>query len=227
MRTRPTNGSLTAPNSPSAISAARYLEEYSKPHKRSWARDETRINQHFVRWKTRRLSDISEDEVARLQHSIAQHHGQVASNRAMSLLRSIFNVATDKWKIFKGANPAAGLKFFHEEERDRFLNEEELRRVNEALTQESNPYWRAYFPLCLMLGTRKNELLSARWSDIDWSQLTLSIPTTKGGKSLRLPLPAVDILKALPSFGNEGFVFPGEGAKGHLVEVKSAWDRIP
>jgi integrase len=148
----------------------------------------------------------------------------------MSLLRSMFNQAA-VWKMFStnpSDNPAGKLTFFREEERERFLSEEEHHRVSNALAKETSPYWRNYFPLCLMLGTRRSELLAARCVDIDWSQRTLRIPTTKAGKPhlLPLPAPAVDILKSLPSLGNSDFVFPGEGASGHLVEVKAAWDRI-
>ena len=59
---------------------------------------------------------------------------------------------------------------FCEEKRDRFLSPDELRRINDALAEEPNEYWRAYFPLSLLLGTRRNELLSARWVDIDLEQ---------------------------------------------------------
>jgi integrase len=80
-----------------------------------------------------------------------------------------------------------------------------------------------------MLGTRKAELLRARWTDIDFDQGTLRIPTTKAGRSHLLPLPvsAVDLLKGLPSYQTEIFVFPSDSAHdGHLVEPAKAWQRI-
>src|SRR5262249_40740399 len=83
-------------------------------------------------------------------------------------------------------------------------------------------------PLCLLLGPRKSELLAARWSDIDLGQRTWRLPMTKAGRSHLLPLPepAVGILEALPSRGQSDWVFPGDGASGHLVEPKKAWQRI-
>jgi integrase len=96
------------------------------------------------------------------------------------------------------------------------------------LTHEPNEYWRAYFPLSLLLGTRRSELLSARWADMDLEQQTWRIPETKAGRSHLLPLPeaAVGILASLPSRGSSEWVFPGRGSTGHLAEPKKAWQRI-
>lgn len=51
------------------------------------------------------------------------------------------------WRLFDGPNPTEGIKMFREEKRERFLSPDELRRVNEALAEEPNLFWRAYFPL--------------------------------------------------------------------------------
>jgi integrase len=64
-----------------------------------------------------------------------------------------------------------------------------------------------------MLGTRRSELLSARWHDINLNQNISRIPQTKDGDSHLLPLrtPAVAILEKL-----RGKNASGSGAK-HLV----------
>jgi integrase len=100
----------------------------------------------------------------------------------------MFSLARD-WGHLDGTNPAARIKFYHEEKRDRFLSPEDLRRVNAALIDEPNPYWRACFPLSLLPGTRRSELLSARWSEMDLEQKTWRIPSTKAGRPHLLPLP--------------------------------------
>jgi integrase len=204
-----------------------YLEQHSKPHKSSWKRDEARLAAHFGRWNTRRLSDLSRAEVLKVQHAIKQQHGPIASNRAMMLLRSVFNWAIGEQKL-AGENPALGLTFFKEGKRRRFLSADELMRVNEALLKESDWRWKAYFPLLLLLGLRRSELLAATWKDVDLKAKTIAIPRTKSGEPLLLPLPstAAEILGALPRHEKSDWVFPGDGASGHLVEVKSAWERI-
>jgi integrase len=204
-----------------------YMERHAKLHKRSWKGDALMIDGYLSRWKTRKLSDIGPAEVARLHETVGKENGRYAANRTLALLRTIFNIARD-WRLFLGPNPTEGVKMFREEKRERFLSPDELRRVNEALAEEPNEYWRAYFPLSLLLGTRRSELLSARWADIDLEQRTWRLPMTKAGRShlLPLPIPAVGILLSLPSNDKSEWVFPGSGSTGHLAEPKKAWHRI-
>jgi hypothetical protein len=49
----------------------------------------------------------------------------------------MFNVGRH-WRLFVGPNPTEGIRMFREEKRERFLSPDELRRVNEALTEEPN-----------------------------------------------------------------------------------------
>lgn len=211
-----------------AALAARYLTDHAKPHKRSWKEDARRIKTHQLpRFGTRQLSDLRPDEIVGMQNLLRRERGLYESNRVAVLLRTMFNIARDM-RLFTGENPAARIKLFRENKRERFLSPEELRRVNEALAEEPNEYWRAYFPLSLMLGTRKSELLAVRWADIDFEQLTLRLPMTKAGRSHLLPLPlrAAEILRALSSRGLSEWVFPNKTGDAHTVEAAKAWQRI-
>ena len=202
----------------------RYIDEHSRTHKRSWIRDVRRLARCKV-WGGRRISDISAADVLKIEQKIAQEHGPVEANRTLELLRSVFNKA-QRWGIAEG-NPALGFARFREIRRDRFLSDDELRRLNTALLAESEP-WRSYFPLLLLLGVRRSELAGARWADIDFDSQTLRLTRTKSGEPRLTPLPtaAVEILRHLPSFGCSEYLFPGTGKTGHLVEVKSAWRRL-
>jgi integrase len=204
-----------------------YIERHARSHKRSWKRDAQMIDGYLSKLKTRRLSDISVDDVARLHENLGKNNGRYAANRALALLRTMFNLARH-WRFFHGPNPTEGIKMYREEKRERFLSSDELRRVNEALVEEPNQFWRAYFSLSLLLGTRRSELLSARWADMDLDQGIWRLPMTKAGRSHLLPLPgpAVEILRSLPSREKSEWIFPGMGASGHLSEPKKAWQRI-
>jgi integrase len=204
-----------------------YVERHAKLHKRSWKRDVQMIDGYLSKWRNRRLSDIIPDDVARLHNRIGEENGRYAANRTVALLRTMFNLGR-YWRLFAGSNPTEGIKMFREEKRERFLSPDELRRVNEALAEETNAYWRAYFPLSLLLGTRRSELLSARWADIDLDQRIWRLPMTKSGRShlLPIPSPAVEILQSLPSSGKTEWVFPGMGSTGHLAEPKKVWQRV-
>jgi len=203
------------------------MERHAKSHKRSWKRDSQMIDGYLSKWKNRKLSNISVDDVARLHDRLGKENGRYAANRTVALLRTMLNLGRH-WRLFDGPNPTEGIKMFREEKRERFLSPEELRRVNEALAEEPNVFWREYFPLSLLLGTRRSELLSARWADIDLEQRTWRLPMTKAGRShlLPLPTPVIDILASLASRDKSEWVFPGSGSTGHLAEPKKAWQRI-
>jgi hypothetical protein len=116
-----------------AALAARYVAEHAIPHKRSWKEDERRVKAHLLpRFGTRRLTDIRPDEIVVMQNVLRRERGLYESNRVAVLLRTMFNIARDT-KLFAGENPAARIKLFSENKRERFLSPDELRRVNEAL----------------------------------------------------------------------------------------------
>ena len=207
---------------------ATYMKNHAEPHKRSGWQDKDTLRRYVpAAWNSRRLSDIARTDVARLHAKIGEAHGHYSANRTLALLCTMFNLART-WGFFKGENPAHDIKPFKEYKRERFLTPEELEKVNVALLDEPDWRWRTYFPLAFMLGTRKTELLTMRWADIDLTARTWRIPETKAGNShlLPLPMPAMAMLEALPSRDKSEWVFPGEGASGHIVEPAKAWQRI-
>lgn len=205
-----------------------YMNLHAKPHKKSWREDQGLLARYLPSsWKSRRLSEFSHDEIVRLHQKIGRENGQYAANHFMRLLRAMFNLAKS-WHMLSGDNPAIGVKFFREEKRDRFLAADELKRLNQALLDEPDWRWRAFFPLSLFLGTRRGELMTARWADFDLDARLWRIPDTKAGRPHLLPLPkaALRIFNQLPSRGKSEWVFPGEGKDGHVIEPSKAWQRI-
>jgi integrase len=205
-----------------------YLQRHAEPHKRTAWQDRLVLKRYVpADWYSRRLSTFTRNDIARLHGKVGGQYGRYAANRMLALLRVMLNLARD-WGMLKDDNPATRIKMFREEKRDRFLTPEEVRRLNDALLSEPNPYWRAFFPLSLLLGTRRGELLSARWEHVDFNARTLRLPETKAGRShlIPLPAPALELLIALPSRAAGGFVFPGNGDTGHIVSPGKAWARI-
>ena len=207
-----------------------YMERHARLYKRprSIRQDEYNLT-HYIPsgWNARRLSNVTRGDIERLHATVGREHGPYSANHTMRLLRHMFKLAGD-WGILKGENPAARIKLFKEQRRERFLTPEELLKVNAALMGEPDWRWQAYFPLALMLGTRKSELLATRWRDVDLVQRTLRLPETKAGRPhlLPLPAPAIAMLESLPSRGKSDWVFPSASASGHIVEPAKAWQRI-
>lgn len=207
---------------------ARYFDDHAREHKRSWREDERLLARYVpAAWKARQLVSFTRAEMVQLHASVGREHGRSGANHLMRLLRAMFNLARD-WEMLKEDNPAARVKLFPEVRRERYLNADELRRINAALAEETNPYWRAFFALALLTGCRRSELLGARWPQVDFEAKTLRLPVTKAGQPHVLPLsdPALVILAGLPSREPGEFIFPSRGREGRLTEPKKAWARV-
>jgi integrase len=208
-----------------------YVERHARPHKKSWADDVELFDAVMPKaWRASKLTAITPAMVSRWHHDLTTERGPYRANRSLALLRCVFNRAKD-WQLFAGENPCRGTKMNREQSRERFLTPDEVKRLNDALLQEPNESWRAYFPLSLLTGIRSGDLLAARWENIDLDAATLTLPgtSTKGGRTVVLPLspPALDILKQLPSRAASEWVFPAKrGESGHMTSPKKAWAKL-
>ena len=92
---------------------------------------------------------------------------------------------------------------------------------------EADTTLRDYFLIALLTGARRANVLGMRWADVHLQRGIWSIPETKSGDGLAVPLvpEAIQILKRRRNDEDE-WVFPGRGKSGHLVEPKGAWRRL-
>ncbi|MGH7779481.1 MAG: tyrosine-type recombinase/integrase [Candidatus Binataceae bacterium] len=208
--------------------ASQYLDNYARSHKRSWEQDDHRIRLHFKVLAGCKLSEISRETASVWHRRIGERRGLYQANRCLALLSAIYGwaIRLDYWQ---GQNPAKGIAHFREESRSRYLNAEELARLWDALDTEHSPYWPAYFKLALLLGMRKNELLQARWEDVNLRERLWCLPITKAKRPHLLPIPqaALEILQALPSHNSSQWLFPGKTRPDRpLADAEDAWERI-
>lgn len=207
-----------------------YLERHARPQKKSWA-DDVELWNSTLRpaWRSLKAASLTSAMVSGWHHELSVQRGPYRANRALALIRCVFNRGKD-WQLVSGDNPCARIKMNPEVSRERFLSPDEVRRLNDALADEPDWRWRAFFPLSLYTGARKTELLSARWEHIDLERRTLTLPAakTKGGRTVVLPLsqPAIEILTAMPSRENSPWLFPGVGASGHVESPKIVWKKL-
>lgn len=112
--------------------------------------------------------------------------------------------------------------------RDRFLQPDELPRFFAALAEEPSIAMRDFILLALLTGARRANVCAMHWREIDLAAGNRRLPVTKNGtpQTVTLCPEAVEILKARQEATAGGFVFPGIGATGHMVEPKKAVIRI-
>src|ERR1019366_8823251 len=201
-----------------------WLTEYAQSETKSWAKDENLFKNHLHPWRLKRISEIRKADVVALHAKIGRTRGRYAANRTVELLCSIFNRAIDSWGLI-GKNPAAEITAFRELKRDRFLEAGELPRFFLALRDEQNEVVRDYILLSLLCGARRGNVQSMRWDELHLDRHIWRISESKNGESLDVYLPLGEQKILQPRRANAkggGWVFPGPGRTGHLVDPKTA-----
>ena len=204
-----------------------YMDRYSKVHKKSWLYDEREINRFVSHWFNKKLSDIKKSDVELLHEKIGKETGQTQANTLVRRLSSIFNKAI-AWG-WEGSNPAAGIKKFKEQSRDRFIMPNEMPYIMKALQEEKNDDLRDYFSLMLLTGCRKTNGKMMKWDEVNFELKEWRIPETKNGDPLVIPLTsaAVDVLVRRKLAAKSKWVFYQEkNLKAHMVDPIKAWKRI-
>ena len=206
-----------------------YLENHLDPHSKPKTRQNVLSiwNAYLTDWANRRLSTISRQQVQTLHIHLGKNRGKVTANRAAELLRAMFNYAIDKLEHDR-VNPARRVTMFKEKSRDRFLQPDEMEPFFKALDDElTDPDFRDMVLLLLFVGARRGNIQAMRWDDISLDRMAWTIPDTKSGESVVVPLSdqAVEVLqrRQRQSDGNP-WVFPGP--RGHAGDPKKRWTRL-
>ena len=204
-----------------------YIERHGKLHNKTWQEEIKNFERYLSRWQHRKLSSITRDEVQRLHIRLGNENGKTTANRTLELLRVIYNKVIT-WELYEGKNPASSIERFKLPSRDRFLQEDELKRFFEALKTEENETARDFFLMCLFTGARKSNVLAMAWNDIDFNNCTWRISETKNGKPHVVPLvpAAVRVLNERYRLSKSVYVFPGRDEGHHLVNPNKVWRRI-
>lgn len=197
--------------------------------KKSWREDDLRIQRHILpAWGKRRLDEITQQDVKRLHASIKAPY---EANRVLALISIMFRTAEDMGFPVPAVNPARGVVLNAEDSRDRFVTEEEMPRVLDAIQNVENPHLRAGFWLYLLTGLRRAELCRLQWSDVDLTARRLRLGVTKSGRPHLLPLSsaAVAVLEDVPRVLGNPFVLasPTKPKQAwHPDEVTKKWREV-
>ena len=212
---------------------AKFVEEDFLPHiktyKRSWSSDVSLLNNHLLPALGHLHMDIiARRDVQRLLTSrLDMGKAPGTCDRMLILARHIFNCAI-KWKTAGvKANPAKEVDLLNvDNKRERFLSEEEVRRLYSAVVVSDNPMLKYIVPMLLLTGARKREVLDARWEDFDVDKRLWRIPFTKSGRPRTVPMSdgVMSVLDTVPRIAGSPCVFPNPDTKKPYVAIHYAWD---
>lgn len=217
-----------------AVMFERWLEQFAKPHKKSWNEDERRYNLYMkkqfgnkkVSWFTTSYIRKWHSDITRMEKQKGKKGTTVSpatANRALALVSTVFNQMRPET-----LNPCKGIKKFKERSRDRFLQPDELKNFFTSLHDPATPeHFRDYILLSLFTGARRGNILAMRWSEVSFDRQVWTVPADKSKNADAMDIPLIDesleILLRRKEKTSSVFVFPGKGRSGHYQEPRKAW----
>ena len=165
-----------------------------------------RILPHFA---GRPVADIDRQEVQNWFASL--HATPVAADRSLPVLSVIMQEAEKMGLRPEDSNPCRGIRRNRRKGRERFLSDDEIRRLSARLTAHETrwPQQVAIIRLLLLTGCRKGEVLTLQWPDYREGRLFLRDGKT-GPRTVWLSEPARTVLDGLER--KNRWIFPASGA---------------
>ncbi len=208
-----------------------YLENYSKPNKKSSRRDVTSINNLKPFFAGKYLHEITPLDMEKYKRKRQRQVSNATVNREVACLKHIFTKAIEWGMVQK--NPGKKVKLLRERNtRLRYLDEKEIGRLYDAGAEHLKPI----VIVALNTGMRKEEILSLKWKDVDYRIRTISILDTKNGESREIPMndivhrtllavrkadsPWVFCKKSGERYGNVRKAFEGARKRAGIVDFR-------
>ena len=125
------------------------------------------------------------------------------------------------------SNPCRGIRRYRRKGRERFLSDDEIRRLAATLSTHTRrqPLQVAAVRLLLLTGCRRGEILMLRWSDYREGHLFLRDSKT-GPRTVWLSQPARNVLDALERTSRWVFPAPRTGGPHHGTWLERFWIEI-
>ncbi len=181
--------------------AEEFIERHAKRNTRSWKATESILNRNATpSWGSRPIGEITRRDVIEALDKVMDRGEPYAANRLLAAVRKLFNWALERDII--DTSPVANIKApGKESQRDRVLNDDEIKALWAACEKAGYPYG-PLVKMLLLTAQRRDEVATMRWSDISKEAKLWTIPSaqTKADRAQEVPLSplAIEILEALP-----------------------------
>lgn len=205
---------------------------YVKPRKRSWKRDDElyrlRIRKVFGQ---ARLNRISRQQIQSFHTDLLEEGLAPATcDHHIKLLKHALNLAID-WELLTEKNPAARIPLFNVDNKvEHYLNEAQLESLLTVLHTDENR------PVCLIAlllistGCRLNEILSAKWQQIDRVNRVFRVDAinskSKRVRSIPLNDSALEVLDQLDTEGKFEHLFINKQTGKPYTTIMKVWTRL-
>jgi integrase len=230
----------------------RYLAEHVPHLAKTNASDQHSMLTKLVapHWSRKLVTEITPHDVAKLLNIIAKGRARpskekpnnrarklqgakptpIRANRVGEVLRKMFTLAIS-WG-WRTDNPASGFKKRIENERERFLSQEEIGRLAEVLDAATDQRGAGIIRLCMLTGSRVGEVRQARFEQFNLELGSWSKPaaSTKQRKIHRIPISAevAAIVRQRQLLVPKGsaWLFPGDVPGQPVKEIRRFWINV-
>jgi integrase len=214
-----------------AAVAANWLHRHVEKKKLRTAAERRRLIEKYVlpHWGDRSFVEIKRRDIAGLLDHIEDKHGAAMADQVLSVLRAVASWVQSRDETYTPPFTRNMRRVpAHDRKRSRILSDDELRRVWHTATDAG--VYGAVIKLLLLTAQRCEKIASACWSDIKDGTWTIrTAPREKGNPGrLQLPKQALAVLRDIPRFVGNDFIFAGHGNRQHVfswVRQKAALDR--
>ena len=173
------------------------------------------------------LGAVGREHVSALHYRLRET--PYMANRVVAVLGKIFGLA-EAWGLRPdGGNPCRFIRKYKEAGRERFLSEEEFRRLGRVLDEAGaeggvSPHAVAALRLLLLTGCRKSEVLTLRWEDVALEAGELRLRDSKtGARPVPLSPAAAAVLSDLPRLPGNPWVIAGRKPGARMVNLLTPW----
>ncbi len=156
----------------------------------------------------------------------------VTANEAVGALSRMLNRAEAWGLVPPGGNPCRLVRKYQTRRLERFLTEEEFRRLGEtldALRMEGGipVHAAAALRLLMLTGCRCGEIVGLRWEDVALERNEIRLRDSKTGpRTVPLSPAAARVLAVLPRLADNPWVVVGGKAGSQLTHIHYYWYRV-
>ena len=157
-----------------------YLERHARVFKRSWRKDESILNKHFLpSLKRRKAKDVRKRDIVKVLDRMAEAGTPILANRALEIVRKLYNWALSRDLV--EINPCHGLaKPSPEAPRERVLSDDEIKTLWDGLDRATMAEGtKLAIRFILVTGVRKGEAAGAAWNEISEQDRLWTIPSER------------------------------------------------
>lgn len=212
--------------------ADEFLKLHGAKHKPRTAEEQARIVRLYLKPA---FGDLELAAIARSDVETA-HAGWKdkprAANHALAVLSTLMNWAEEHGYRARDTNPCRRITHYPQNNRERFLQPDELARLGAILKQVEKAgaidvYALAAIRLLIFTGARRSEILTLRWSYVDLNRRALLLPDSKTGqKTIPLNAAAIAVLRKIPKMEKNPHVIVGKKPGSRLINLQKPWRTV-